>query len=174
MAGIFKDKSLSKGVSAAGYTIFELVMVIVLVGIIFAVTAPLMIEVGRSWQIASKRNSMSEDAMVAMDRMAREIRQIKNTASVLAATGSVFQFIDVNNNNITFSLSGNYLMRNVNQLAGNVTALTFTYYDAVGALIPAPVLSPVTNIKSVVINLIFSLGGTSLNLESGVFPRRLQ
>lgn len=173
MAGIFKNKLLIKS-SGRAYTIFELVMVIVLVGIIFSVTAPLMIEVGRSWQIAYRRNNMSEDAMVALDRIAREIRQIKDTASVLVATGSAFQFIDVNSNNITFNLSGNYLMRNSDQLAGNVTVLTFTYYDFAGALIPVPVLSPATDIRSVVIGLTFSLGGTSLNLESGVFPRRLQ
>jgi len=173
MVSIFKDKSLSKGVGA-GYTLFELVMVIVLVGIIFSVTAPLMIEVGRSWQIASKRNNMSESAMVALDRMVREIRQIKDTASVLAASSSVFQFIDANSNNITFNLSGNYLMRNSNQLAANVSALSFTYYDAAGAVIATPTVGASTNIKSIVVDISFSLGGTTLNLESGVAPRRLQ
>lgn len=175
-----KPRALARGASnglvirsRSGYTIFELIMVVVLVGIIFSVTAPLMIEVGRGWQLASNRNKMSEGAMVALDRIAREIRQIRDTTSVLTATGSVFQFIDVNNNNITFSRSGNYLMRNSDQLAANVTALTFTYYD--GAPILTPTVNPlVTNIKSIVINLTFSLGGTSLNLESTVFPRRLQ
>ena len=172
MVGILKDKLLRH--YRTGYTIFELVMVIVLVGIIFAVTAPLMIEVGRSWQIASGRNTMSESAMVALDRVTREIRNISDSASVITATGNSFQFIDVNNNNIAFSLSGSYLMRNSNQLASNVSALSFTYYDSAGALIATPTVGASTNIKSVVVDMSFFVGGTSLNLESGIYPRRLQ
>lgn len=154
----FKQAQRLRGLSRrlyVGYTIFELVMVIALVGVIFFVTAPLMIEVGRSWQVAKVRNSMSENAMVAMDRVVREIRNCASVGSPSSNPSQSISINDINNNTITFSLSGNYLMRNANRLADNVSALSFTY-------------SP----SSIVVSMTFSLSGTSLNLVSEVYPRR--
>ena len=168
MAGILKNKLLRS------YTLFELIMVMVLIGVIFFVTAPLMIEVGRNWQLASNRNVLSENGMVALDRVVREIRNLKDKNSILAASDSSFQFIDVNNETVTFSRSGNYLMRNSSQLASNVSSLTFTYYDAAGGVVALPTVGSGTNIHNVTVDISFSSAGTSLNLESGVYPRRLQ
>jgi len=168
----------------AGYTLIELVMVIILVGIMFLVTAPLMVEISRGWQIATLRTDMSESGMVAMDRMSREIRQIRNNKSVVTATASVFRFFDLSNNDITYSISGTNLIRTINgasnQLAANVSSLGFTYYrgnynDPLN-LLAAPVvgLGTVTDIKTLVIGLTFSNSGTTLSLQDGVYPRRLQ
>ena len=144
----------------SGYTLIELVMVIILVGIMFMVTAPLMVKIAEGWQIATVRTDWSESGMVAMDRMLREIRQ---AASVVTATSSppVFSFVDTSGNTITYSFSGGYLMRNSNQLAANVSNLTFTYTT------PA-------DIKSIAISLTFGTGLTKFTLQSGVYPRRLQ
>ncbi|MEI8012419.1 MAG: type II secretion system protein [Candidatus Omnitrophota bacterium] len=160
------------------FTLIELVMVIVLVGIIFGVTAPLMLEVGRNWQLAQGRNELCESAKVAMDRMVREIRQVKDKTSVITATAVTFKFIDVDNNTITFSTASGHLMRTVgttaNQLADNVTAVSFTYYNASESVIASPSVNPsATNIARIVIGLTLS-SGSSLSLESGVVPRSLQ
>ena len=162
----------------AAFTIYELVIVIVLVGIIFAVTAPLMLEVGRGWQLAQSRNELCSSAIVAMDRMIREIRQINNNTSVITANSSTFKFIDLNNNTITFNVSGGHLMRTVgavsNQLADNVSALSFTYYNTNEAVIAIPQVSPAsTDITRIVVDLTLS-AQTSLSCESGVSPRSLQ
>jgi Tfp pilus assembly protein FimT len=161
------------------FTLYELIMVIVLVSIIFAVTAPLMLEIGRSWQLAQNRNELSESSKVGMNRMVREIRQILNATSVITANSTTFKFTDINSNIITYNVSGGHLMRILgatsNQLADNVTALLFTYYDTTEAVIATPIVNPSsTNITRIVIDLTFSVGGTSLSFESGVSPRSLQ
>jgi len=184
-----KAKALLNGLRP-GYTLIELVMVIILVGIMFLVTAPLMVEISRGWQIATIRTDMSESGMVAMDRMAREIRQVRDNVSVVTASASTFRFIDLNNNDITFSLSGNNLVRTVtaagigvpNTLAANVSSLGFTYYnDAYTTVLTSASVPPIsyglgtaTNIKSIVVGLTFLNSGTTLSLQDGVYPRRLQ
>jgi type II secretory pathway pseudopilin PulG len=161
----------------SAFSIIELVMVIVLVSIIFAVTAPLMLAIGSGWQLAQARNELSASAMVAMDRMMREIRQVKNNTSVITAGSSSFSFVENNSNTVTYNVSGGHLMRTVgataNQLADYVSALSFTYYNAAGSVIAVPVVSPsATDITRIVIDLTF-LSGTSLSFESGVSPRNL-
>jgi type II secretory pathway pseudopilin PulG len=161
----------------SAFSIIELVMVIVLVSIIFAVTAPLMLSIASGWQLAQARNELSASAMVAMDRMIREIRQLKNNTSVITANSSTFSFVEINSNTVTYNVSGGHLMRTVgataSQLADYVSVLTFTYYNAAGTVITTPLVSPsATNITRMVIDLTF-LSGTSLSFESGVSPRNL-
>ena len=110
--------------------------------------------------------------------MIREIRQINNNTSVITANSSTFKFIDLNNNTITFNVSGGHLMRTVgavsNQLADNVSALSFTYYNTNEAVIAIPQVSPAsTDITRIVVDLTLS-AQTSLSCESGVSPRSLQ
>lgn len=162
-----------------GFSLIELVIGIVVVGIIAGVTVPLFSEVIKSWVLSVQLNDMCESARVAMDRMDREIRQINSVTGVLTANSANFQFVDANSNTITFNLSSGHLIRAVggssNQLADNVTSLAFTYYNSAGAVIATPVVSPSnTNIKRIVIDLTFTNGATQLNFESGVSPRRLQ
>jgi type II secretory pathway pseudopilin PulG len=164
--------------SLSTFTLIEFIIVIALLGITFAVTAPLMVAVVDAWHLATRRNDISESAKVAMDRMLREIRQIKSTTSVITANSSTFRFIDVNDNDITFNLSSGHLVRTVgatsNQLADNVSSLSFTYYNAGGSQVSTPQVSPnSTNISRIVIDLTFSFSGTQLALESAVNPRRL-
>ncbi len=163
----------------SAFTLVELIMVIVLTGILFAVTAPLMLEIAKNWQLARSRNDLCESAKVAMDRMIREIRNINDNTSVITANGSTFKFVDVNSNTITFNLSSGHLIRtqgaSANQLADNVTALSFTYYNSSESVIATPVVNPsATDITRVVIDITSSVGGTSLSFESGVSPRSLQ
>jgi len=164
---------------SAGFTLLELVMVIVLLGIIAGASVPLMFEIVNGWQLSVTRNEMSESAKIGMDRMIREMRQISNRSGVITANSSVFQFIDVNGSDITFNLSGSNLMRTIgevsNQLADNVAQLNFSYYDNEDSLIAVPRVNPQdTDIRRIVVDLVFSSAGTQLNIESGVSPRRLQ
>lgn len=192
MVGISKDKLLMKNrygftsspvklrslERGAGFTLLELTMVIVLLAIIAGATVPLMFKIIDGWGIARQQNDISESARLAMDRMIREIRQIKDTNSITTAGADIFQFVDTNNNTVRFDLVSNTLRRSqagaVYNLADNVTALSFTYYDGSDAVIASPTVSPsVTNIKRIVVSLTINSGGIQLVSQSGVSPRRL-
>jgi len=174
-----KARKRHRNKQVSGFSLIELIMIVVLLGIISGVTIPLIFEVVNGWQLSVVRNDLSESAKIGMDRMIREIRQINGRDGVMSATAASFQFTDLNGNNITFYLSSGHLMRTVdgasNQLADNLNQLNFTYYDAGGSVIAIPQVSPQsTDIRMIVIDLSFSYAGAQLNIESGVSPRRLQ
>jgi prepilin-type N-terminal cleavage/methylation domain-containing protein len=159
------------------FSLMELVVVMVILGILCGVGAHFLIESGDALILQTKRKEIVESGRIAMDRMTREIRQIKDASSVLAAGSSNFQFIDSSNNTITFDRSGSVLRRTKGistfSLANNASALTFTYYDANGIVLVSPILNP-TNIRRIQIDLTFSLSGQQLNFRGQVSLRRLQ
>lgn len=151
-----------------GFTLIELVIVIVILGIIAVVGVALMLQVGDAWVLQSHRKEMSESARIAMDRMIRETRE---AASISTAAGGTLTFNNIGGNTITFDTSGTTLRRTVdgttNELADNVDSLSFTYYYDNGG-------SALTDITRIEIDLTFSSGNTEFNFKSQVSPRRLQ
>lgn len=168
-----------KKTAGFGFTLIEFIISVAILGIIFAISARLLLEIADGWRLAGSRNEISETAKVAMGRMTREIRMVKDRTSVLTASGSVFQFIDANSNNIQFNVSSGRLLRTengaANALADNVSSLSFTYYNSLDAAIPAPAVSPSsTDIRRIVVDITFSAGGAQLSFESGISLRRLE
>ncbi|MCX5715690.1 MAG: prepilin-type N-terminal cleavage/methylation domain-containing protein [Candidatus Omnitrophica bacterium] len=123
------------------YTLIELVVVMVVIGVVLAIGAPLLIQTAGAWSYASRFQSNAVlSAIVAQNRMSREIRRLKNDNSITTADASQLAFTDLNNNAITFNLSGNTLMRNSDGLLDSVTSLAFTFYDDGGAAIAVPIV----------------------------------
>jgi prepilin-type N-terminal cleavage/methylation domain-containing protein len=168
----------SKNHRPRGFTLLEMVMSIVLIGIIASVTVPIIFRVADSWLLAARRNELSESSQIAIDRMVREMRQVKNSAGITSAGSSVFQFTDINNNNIRYNLSGGQLIRTENgnfyQLSDNVSALAFNYYLKNGTWTSTPAMSDYANIKMIAVTLTLALAGNALSMEAGVSPRALQ
>ncbi|MFH1414389.1 MAG: prepilin-type N-terminal cleavage/methylation domain-containing protein [Candidatus Omnitrophota bacterium] len=159
------------------FSLIEMIMVMVILGIIAGIGAPLIAETGRGWLLHVQRKEMSESARIAIDRMTREIRRIKDTTSVITASNTAFQFVNIDDENITFDSSGTTLRRTIdgttNELADNLDSISFTYYDTSGSTITTPDVSPQeTDIRRIEISLTFSLGGTQLTVVSQVWPRR--
>lgn len=159
-----------------GYTLIELVTVMVVLGVILAIGIPLLMETVDAWSYGSRfQTNAVLSAIVAQNRMSREIRRLKNDTSVTTATSSQFSFTDVNDNAITFNLSGNTLMRNSDGLLDNVTSLSFTYYDDSGAAIATPAINPnPTNIRLVEVNYSVLAASNTLNFGFTVKPQNLR
>ncbi|UCG35816.1 MAG: type II secretion system protein [Candidatus Omnitrophota bacterium] len=162
-----------------GFTLIELVMTAVILSIIALAGAPLMIAVNEGWLTSVRRNEFSESARIAMDRMVRLIRRVKDEDSVFIADSSIFQFINSEDNIITFDKSANILRLSVddstNDLAADVSLLEFTYFDKDGAIIAIPKVNPAsTNVRRIQIDLVFSFGTEQLSFRSQVAPRRIQ
>ena len=159
-----------------GSTLVELVIVIAIVGIMAGAVGYILLGAVDAWTFKAKRNDILWDGRMAINRMVREIREIKNLTSVTTASSSQFRFTNVNNNSITYSLSGADLNRTkdgtANILAQNVSSLSFTYYDSSGAGIATPTVSPsATNIRRVRINLTLTNGGQNFYAQSDSMPR---
>jgi len=154
-----------------GFTLIEVVIVITIVGIVSVIIGSMLLGVVKAWTFKINRNDILWDGRIVLNRITREIRTVKNNTSVTTASSSQFRFTDAGNKDITYSLSSTNLNRTengtANLLAADVSALTFTYYDATGTSIPTPAVSPsATNIRRVRINLTLTKNGQNVYLQS--------
>mgnify|MGYP000851080253 CR=1 FL=1 len=148
------------------YTLVEMVLVIVIIGIVAGIAVPLMLEVGDAWSLSSKAYDRAAlQAVVITGRMSKEIRQLRDARSLVTATNSQLTFFNTNNTNITYSSSGSLLMRNNDVLAENVASFSFTYYNDTNATIATPVvgLGNVTDIRRVEVKYSLSAGSRPLH-----------
>ncbi|MBU1913185.1 MAG: prepilin-type N-terminal cleavage/methylation domain-containing protein [Candidatus Omnitrophica bacterium] len=154
-----------------GFTLVELVIVIVIIGIAASTIGFMLLGTINAWTFKFNRSDILWDGRLAMDRMTREIRTIRNSTSVTTASAVQFRFTDTGNKDITYSLSSTNLNRTedgiANLLAADVSSITFTYYYANGTVIPAPAVSPsATDIRRVRINLTLTKNGQNVYLQS--------
>ena len=123
---------------AGGFTLIEMIAVIIIVGIIAAAGATLL---GRSFShfaVSRDVTGIEAQARVALERISRELRQIRgrsNNNDLDISTANEITFRDTSNTLIRFYRDGgtNQLMRQENggtakPLADNVTVLTINYY----------------------------------------------
>ena len=159
-----------------GFTLIELIVVITIVGIIAGVVGFVLFGAVDAWTFRFKRAGLLSDGRLAINRMVREIREVKDLTSVITANTSQFRFKDTDDTDITYSLNGSDLDRTedaaTNTLAENVSTLSFTYYDSNGSAISTPVVSPsATDIRRVLIDLTLTKDGEDVYLESESVPR---
>lgn len=162
-----------------GFTLIEMIMVIVITAILASVGIPLLVNLTNSFQFSIARKNLSESAEVALRRMDREIRRLRNIASISTATSSTYAFTDIDNNSIQYARSGSTLQRTLNgtvdTLADNVTSLTFTYYDDSENIIATPTVSPnPTDIRLVQIDITFIRDTNTINYRTQVRLMRIK
>ncbi|MBI3541048.1 MAG: prepilin-type N-terminal cleavage/methylation domain-containing protein [Deltaproteobacteria bacterium] len=160
--------------SSQAYTMIEMVFVITLVGLIASVVSLGFYPVLNSWSLGSPRSTVVNETGYGLGRMVGEMTQLKDKTSIIAANANKFQFVDMNNNNITYLLTGNSLMRNNDILAKGLQSLVFTYSDINELALATPQVSPAsTNIWRIKIQMTAVSGGQQISLESQVHPRNI-
>lgn len=152
-----------------GFTLIEMIMVIILISIIASVAAMIILEGAKSYQKEVSFSDIHNQGRLAIERMAREIRLIRSATaadiSTMTATNIVFN--DVNGTNIQFSFAGNTISRSGNTLANNVQSLAFSYYQQDGTT----VAGSATLVWYVQIDLTTVNAGETLLLRVRVHPR---
>ncbi len=169
-----------------GYTLIEMVIVIVLLGIIGVVVATPLVETGIVWQEISARKNSLQVARLSLDKMVRELRNTQKMATDTPnisdnSTASCLSFTTGANQNFTFNLNGTVLEEcrgcdcgaivAPNNLALNVSGFTVTCYD-VGNL--AIACNTVANVRRVKLQLSVTESAEVANLDSEVTLRNLQ
>src|SRR3990167_5753588 len=94
-----------------GFTLIELVIVITIVGIAASIIGAMLLGTINAWTFKVNRYDLLWDGRLALDRMTREIRAIKNTTSVTTASSAQFRFTNTGDADITYSLSSTNLNR---------------------------------------------------------------
>lgn len=169
-----------------GATLIEMILGIVIIGILAYVVSDAFVYTSRSVLTANLAREATQSGRLAVDRMVREIRNVRDNRCVAAANGRTFTFVDMSNNTITFTWSGvagTPLMRNADVLVDEVSNLSFTYYNnnepAPGAIGVPIVCGPpntclpacaATDIWSVNIDLTTQAGTETMQFRSQVHP----
>ncbi|MBI1819565.1 MAG: hypothetical protein HY202_08920 [Nitrospirae bacterium] len=145
----------------------ELVIVIVLIGFI-AMTASLLIgEAAKTYQKEDNYSAALNQGRLALERMAREIRMIKNQSAITTCTATRLDFTDIQGNAMTYNYNGTTTLTDgENTLADNLSSFSFAYKDSSGN--PTAVCSSIWNIT---LNITPIQGGETLPLQITVHPR---
>ncbi|MDP2683407.1 MAG: prepilin-type N-terminal cleavage/methylation domain-containing protein [Deltaproteobacteria bacterium] len=170
-----------------GFTLIEMIMVIMLIGIIAAAIAVPLSQGVKGWFQATSREGITQSGRIAIERMAREIRNMARTAAnnpcILTATATSFSFSDSSGNittcnTIQFSwagVAGNPIMRGADTLADNVSSMTIQYYDSNNQCMlaqpncPAPIGVTINTIRRLSIEIASTQGGETVRKYSEVY-----
>lgn len=167
---------MKNSVRKRGFTLIELIIVIVLVAILATIGAALMLELGDSFAYSIERRNLSSGADTALKRMEREMRRLKNDTSVITANSSTYRFVDIDNNTMQFALSGSNLERydgaNTDVLAAGVFSFSFTYLDHNLNAIALPQVNPArTDIKFIQVDMTIGSASNAINYNIIIRPR---
>jgi len=127
-----------------GFTLAELLVALTMLALVL--TAVVMIENGtlQAYVVGSNKTEVQQNARVALERMAREIRQTSSALTVATATN--LGFVDQDTGPTTYWLNGTALTRTAGGadaiVIGAVQALTFAYRDVNNAVLTTPVGTP--------------------------------
>ncbi len=162
-----------------GFTLVELVMTMVLIGIVAFIVADAMLTGIRAFFVTDYRKEALDNGRIAVERMTREMRNVRSLSDIETANASQFCFINVNGVRISFRYANPNIIREEggaacpgvagNTLATNIDAFTFSYIQADGTPDPAPPAKT----RMIGINLTSTISGESVQLQSEVYLRNL-
>jgi prepilin-type N-terminal cleavage/methylation domain-containing protein len=163
---------------SAGFTLIEIVIVCVLIGVIAAVMIPPLQQGAQSFTVSETRSDLTSQARQASTRMIRELRNIQkepnNTPNITAANATSITFVDVLDSTITFSLSGSTLQRNSNPLVEQVSSLQFRYFNGSNAELTPPLsATDMDNVRRIMVTLTLAEGSLSVSVTEQTYLREM-
>jgi len=164
----------------AGFTLMELVIVIVLVSIAAGLFTGMFIQAIKSYQFVDAEKDMLQESRYAEERISRELKRVRGRADITQATATTFTFVDLDAATVSISwtgVKGDPLVYTksgtARTLASGVDSLAFRYWKTDGTA-ATPILSPsATDIWRVSMFLRLAKNGQSVNAATGVFVRSL-
>lgn len=177
---IFKNKN--------GFTLIELVITMVLIGIVAYVVASSLSTGIKAFFVTDNRKEALDQARIAMERMTREMRNLRSSSDVgIGSSGTQFCFTNIDGTTVSFrypGLSANTIARqdglaNIaacpgavggNTLSNNITTLTLSYIRLDGTVDTAFSAANTKRIRIIITSTVY---GESVTLQSEVWPRNL-
>ena len=159
-----------------GLTLIEMVVTMTVVAILAGGVALFLVQGANLWSKVTFQLDAMGQGNVAIDRMARELAQIKDDSSVTTATATAFAFTSIANEAIQYQYtsSDSILRRNGQLLASGVSACTWQYWNVKGQSLAAPLVIPPatkTDLWRVGVTLTLVSGKESVTLSTQVLPR---
>ena len=154
---------------AAGFTLVEVILALVLVGIVAVMTGLLMQQGVLTYLAQENEANLAGQGRLGIERIAREVRSIRsNTASDLPTmTAGTLSFVDLGGNAITYSASGGTATRNGVVLTSATTStLGFSYFKQDGTT-----ATSAAQVWVIQVDLVLTLSTESQTYRIRVHPR---
>ena len=154
-----------------GFSLVELIVVIVVLGIVASAGAAVMRDSIRGYLRGSEISSADWQGRLALERITRELRDIAppsgGVANISAAScgSSTFEFSDINSTAISYTQSTGTLIRNGQPLADKVSALQFYCLQSNVQATTAPAA-----VYYVTVSMVVSTANTSTAYRSTIKP----
>lgn len=162
----------------AGFTLFELIMSIAIMGVVTVWIGMLLLQIVENFNIIENRQNIAMQGKITMDWMVNDIREISVSGSDLSLSNADLNkvsFTSVSGEPISYEFISGLILRSNKTLCENVSNLVFTYWDVDNIAIPSPVsLINIDRIHHVVVNLSLSRAGEAYNLESWITLRNVR
>jgi prepilin-type N-terminal cleavage/methylation domain-containing protein len=155
-----------------GFTLIEIVITIVIVGVLAGIASLIILQGIRSYSDEEARSNVHYQARFAMERMAREIRLIRSASltDITSMTNINLRFTDVNGAATGFNWANPILNRwngvGNDVLATGITAFNLNYFQQDGVT-PAAAAT----LWFVEITMTSQQGSESLQMRTRVHPR---
>ncbi len=115
------------------FTIIEVIMVIVLVGVFSYGVSLFVLRVVDSWKFLTQRYELEQDSKLALDFMSRDLKEIDIDSSsdpTISSAGDDFiAFTNTNADSIAYTYSSNFIYKNSQPLVKNISSFEIKYYD---------------------------------------------
>lgn len=128
----------------AGFTLIELVMVMVIISVISITVGKIMFQGFKSFNTAQSATEVDWQGYIAISRLVNDIHDMGDPALITSMTSTQLTFSNMSSTTISYQLSGTNLLRNSIVLARGISALAFVYLDKNGA-----VTATATNVRYV-------------------------
>lgn len=166
---------------AAGATLVEMIVVIVIFGIVASLGVLVLGRSFESYQLTREVTNVDWHGRVALERLTRELREIRSTADLefTATPATQLKFTDGGGNAVCFYLAGGRLMRSADgpggacgttspqPLADNASSLAFDFYQSDGSS-----ATLAANVYYIVVTFNVAAGQVSEPYRVSVQPRR--
>lgn len=149
-----------------GFTVIELIIVMVVIGILAAISAPLIDQAARSAGMIYDVSDVSAQGKTSFTQFLRALRSVQ---SISAMTSSSLSYTDIDHKNIAITYSSNVIYRSENggtarSWLTDVDSLSLTYQDSAGATTATP-----ANVRYVTVNIGLNKNGSTQTLKETVY-----
>ena len=122
------------------FTLVEVLLSMVIISALVVAVGQIMLVGMDSYSLITDRREALQGARLAVNMMENELQTIVNPATdIIAIAANSITFVPAGGGSVTYSVSGNQLLRDTDPLAKNITANTaFTYYTTGGATTSNP------------------------------------
>ncbi|OGH97191.1 MAG: hypothetical protein A2X42_12490 [Candidatus Margulisbacteria bacterium GWF2_38_17] len=167
--------------SNKGYTLIELIVVIILISsFVSLASGSIVILFNRGFQVILEQSVSRSNANRIYTAISRDLRNIKDIASILTANNNIIAFNDIEDNTISYYPENQKIQKSINgtsyQFAENAHALNFIYYDASNNVLSEPMTGNgiSTNIRTIESEIAIGENISHITINMRVRPRNIR